>query len=75
MARGREGKMAIRLQRDGGLIFIHGAPEPKKRKELRKTDVLFGLIVLVLGALALGAPIPAWSTISHTFRVILAAVW
>jgi hypothetical protein len=71
--------MAIRLERSGGLIFIHGAPEdPKAAKSgtrnRRRLGLLLVLIALVIGLLLAGPHALGWPGVSHAFKTFLAAV-
>ena len=72
--------MAIRLERSGGLIFIHGAPEdtetPKgKSKNRRRLGLLLALIALVMGLLFAGPHALGWPAVNHTLKALLAAIW
>ncbi len=68
--------MAIRLERSGGLILIHGGheepPKPKwGSKRHRRLALLVALIVLVAGLLFAGPHILGW----HTFKALPTAIW
>lgn len=69
--------MAIRLERDGDLIFVRGCPDPPKKQERRKRGLgLWVVLVLLVAGGVFASPLAAaWPTVLHTVKVFLAAVW
>lgn len=71
-----EGKMGIRLERSGGLIFIKGtpdAPEPPVNK-YATVGLWLALVLFVGGVLFIGPHSLTMADITHTFKSLLAAV-
>lgn len=72
--------MAIRLERDGGLMLIRGtADEPEKPrngKKYIKTGLWLGLIALAGGVYLMGPhALLQWATVSHELKAVLTAIW
>ena len=71
--------MTIRLERSGGLIFIHGSPDPPDQKKWwQKIPGGLGpwLVLSVLVGAAIGAPhiVSGWPVLTHTVKGFLTAV-
>lgn len=71
--------MAIRLEKSGGLILIHGSPDPPVHKKWwQKVPGGLGpwLALVVLVGVAIGAPhiVSGWPVLAHTIKGFLAAV-
>lgn len=69
--------MAMRLERSGGLIFIHGAPEepqPPKRNKFTGLGLWLALVILVIGVLFIGPHSLSLADVGHTVKNLLAAV-
>ncbi|MEJ2008840.1 MAG: hypothetical protein P8Z30_11910 [Acidobacteriota bacterium] len=66
--------MAIRLEKDGGLIFIRGGPDPPKKQGSRNMGLWLMLAVLVMGVVFASPLASGWPAISHTVHGFLAAV-
>jgi hypothetical protein len=71
--------MAIRLERSGGLIFIHGAPDPPVRKmwwdmDPRGLGFWLVLTLCVAGGLFAYPAVSEWPAITHLVKDFLAAV-
>jgi hypothetical protein len=71
--------MAIRLERSGGLVFIHGSPDPPVQKKWwQKVPGGLGpwLGLVALAAVAIGAPhiVSGWPVLVHAVKGFLTAV-
>lgn len=69
--------MAIRLERSGGLIFIHGAPEepePPEGDNFTSLGLWLALVILVIGVLFIGPHSLSLADVGHTVKSLLAAV-
>jgi hypothetical protein len=74
----REGKMAIRLERSGGLILIHGAPDPPEKKmwwtrKPRRLGLWLVLTVFIAGVVFAAPVVSGWPVVAHTVKGLLAA--
>ena len=69
--------MAIRLEKSGGLILIHGAPDPPSKKWWDKKPRGLGLwivLALFIAGLALADSVaPEWPAIAETVKGLLAS--
>lgn len=70
--------MAIRLERSGGLILIHGSPDPPSKKTWwdKKPGSLGVWIVFTLciaGVLFAASVAPEWPAIAETVKHLLAS--
>ena len=71
--------MAIRLERSGGLILIHGAPDPPVKKKprdnkLRSLSLWLVLTLLIAGVLYAYPVASGWPWVAHTVKDLLSAV-
>lgn len=68
--------MAMRLERDGNLIYVRGAPDPPKQPERRKRGLGLWvvLVLLVIGVVFASLLAPAWPAILHSVRGFLASL-
>lgn len=72
--------MAIRLEKSGGLIFVHGAPDPPVKKKTwwsKKPRGLGPWIVLALfiaGALFAESAASEWPAVAEAVKNLIAAV-
>ncbi|TAM79483.1 MAG: hypothetical protein EPN47_16900 [Acidobacteria bacterium] len=72
--------MAIRLEKSGGLIFIHGAPDPpvKKKwwdKKPRGLGLWVVLTLFIAGAIFASQVASGLPTVANTVKGLVAAVW
>lgn len=65
--------MAIRLEREGNLIYVRGGPDPPKKQERRNVGLWVVLALLVLGTVFASPLASAWPTVLHTVQGFLAA--
>lgn len=71
--------MAIRLEKSGGLILIHGSPDPPvKKKWWSKKPGSFGpwivLALLIAGVLFSGSVASGWPALAEAVKSLLASV-
>jgi hypothetical protein len=69
--------MAVRLERSGGLILIHGRPddpEPPQNNKWAGVGLWLALIILVCGMLFIGPHALSLADVGHTFKSFLSAV-
>ena len=72
--------MAIRLEKSGELILIHGTPDPPAKKKWwdkkpRGLGMWLVLTLLVAAVLFAGTVVSGWPAVAHTVKGLLAAVW
>jgi len=70
--------MAIRLERSGGLILIHGAPDPPSKKKWwdkkpRGLGVWIVFTLCIAGVLFAASVAPEWPAIAEAVKGLLAS--
>lgn len=70
--------MAIRLERSGGLILIHGAPDPPSKKKWwdkkpRGLGLWIVLALFIAGFALADSVAPEWPAIAETVKGLLAS--